>query len=35
MKGFGSHLLGMGNKVYLIEHFDADELYYRQRVARI
>jgi hypothetical protein len=31
MKGFGSHLLGMGSKVYLIEHFDADELYHRYR----
>ena len=31
MKGFGSHLLGMGSKVYLIEHLDADELYHRYR----
>ena len=31
MKGFGSHLLSMGSKVYLIEHLDADELYHRYR----
>jgi hypothetical protein len=31
MKGFGFHLLGMGSKVYLIEHVDADELYHRYR----
>src|SRR3954465_3045014 len=31
LKGFGSHLLGMGSKVYLIEHLDADELYHRYR----
>src|SRR3954449_12633494 len=31
MKGFGSHLSGMGSKVYLIEHLDADELYHRYR----
>jgi hypothetical protein len=31
MKGFGSHLLGMGSKVYLIEHLAADELYHRYR----
>jgi transposase len=34
MKGFGSHLLGMGSKVYLIEHLDADELYHRYREER-
>ena len=31
MKGFGSHLAGMGSKVYLIEHLTADELYHRYR----
>ena len=31
MKGFGSHLVGMGSKVYLIEHLKADELYHRYR----
>jgi hypothetical protein len=31
MKGFGFHLPGMGSKIYLIEHFKADELYHRYR----
>jgi hypothetical protein len=31
MKGFVSHLLGIGSKVYLVEHLTGDELYHRYR----
>src|SRR5687767_3219617 len=31
MSGFGPNLSGMGSKVYLIDHLNADELYHRYR----
>jgi hypothetical protein len=31
MKEFGSHLPGMGSKVYQVEHLDTHEVYHQYR----